>query len=250
MLSLFDLIDEEDKKEFEVKKSSLGKINQNARYEECRKHACEDIIRNLTHISEDMPDVIEIPKRENFHFIGRVDTNGFGGDTPDVYYSSFEERDFVSFSIINKRNISHYEGEIFYVYNLMPEDIVHIFPVDSNTDMLAKHEEELTIVPSLWITLKELEEVTQYLGVYNQITCKTKRKGSIIKPIGIITFDEDQTKAKMVARRFGIKIIKIHPNKNAIRYNQDIMYDKEMIKSVSSKMEEIYGISITDIFSE
>lgn len=250
MLSLFDLVVEEDRRKFEVEHSTLARINQNASYEECRKYACEDIARNITHILQDMPDVIEFPKGENFHFIGRVDTNGYNENIPDEYYNSFEERTFISFSTINRRNMSHYEGEIFFVYNIMPEDIVHIFPMDSNTSMQATREWELTLAPSLWITLKELEDLTRSFEVYNQVTCKTKRKGEIIKPVGVIEFGEDQTKAKIVAKNFGIKHIIVHPNKNAINYDYDLMYDDAMIESISKKMEEEFGLSVKELFRE
>lgn len=251
MIYLHELIYEDQMRDFEVQKSSFArKAQKEVSYDECRSYACEDIARRLTHIQGDMPDIIEIPKEKGFHFIGRVDTSGFEENTPDAYYKAFEERNFVSFSTINRRNISHYEGEIFYVYNLMPEDIVHIFPMDSNTNMYATNESELTIAPSLWLTLRELEEETHHLGTYNQITCKTKRKGEIIKPIGVIEFGEDQTKAKIVAKMFGIKRIIVHPNKNAINYNGDLMYDDKMINSVSKKMAERFNLSVRELFRD
>jgi len=47
--------------EWEIKHSSFSKIKKDgATYEECWKYACEDIANNLTHISQETPNVIEL----------------------------------------------------------------------------------------------------------------------------------------------------------------------------------------------
>ena len=181
-----ELIKQFKSKEWQTKHSSLAEISEGeVTYEQCRKYACEDIAKKLTYpIQENKFFIIEIPEGTEFHFIGRVDTSQ-GGNKTNSYYKTFEDRDFVAFSTINNQNISHYRGKIFFAYNILPEDIVHIFPIDSDTKKQAKSEEELTWLPSLWLTLQDLEELTKQLKVYNQITCKTKRNGQILKPFAI-----------------------------------------------------------------
>ena len=233
---------------WEAQNSSLAKISkQETTYEQCRKYACEDIVSKLTHIEkQEVPFIVEIPENEEFHFIGRVNTTQ-GGNISKIYYKTFEDRNFVGFSTINKDNISHYRGEIFFVYNIFPEDIVHIFPVDSDTKKHAKDEQDLTYLPSLWLNLQELEDITNKLKVYNQITCKTKRNGKIIKPFAVIAFDKMDENIQRTAKEFGIGIIIIHPDKEAINYTGDLLYDEVQFDTVSRKIEQIYGIDIKSI---
>lgn len=121
---------------------------------------------------------------------------------------------------------------------------MHIFPVDSNTEKYAKNERELTVFPSLWITLKELEKITEELKVYNQVTCKTKREGQIIKPFAVIAFNEIDEQIQNIAKKFGVGIVIVHPNEDAINYDKDLLYEHSKLNRVSSKMKELYGIDV------
>lgn len=236
-------------KEWEVKHSSLFKKgNFDATYEQCRKYACNDISNcTLNHDAlNEKSSVLEIPKGNEFHFIGRVNTS-IGGNNPTSYYETFRRRDFVAFSTINNKNISHYKGDVFFAYNILPDDIVHIFPLDSDTEKMAKSEKELTSLPSLWLTLDDLENLTEQMKVYNQITCKTKRNGQIIKPYAVIAFDKIDTKILSIANSFKIKCIILHPNKDAINYNNDLLYDCCWLNSISPIMENKYGISVRNL---
>jgi hypothetical protein len=186
---------------------------------------------------------MEIPEGKEFHFIGRVDTS-LRGNYPDSYYETFQRRNFVSFSTINKRNISHYKGGVFFVYNILPNDIVHIFPLDSDTKKMATIEDELSAVPSLWLTLEELEYLTEKMKVYNQVTCKTRREGHIIKPFAVIAFDSIDEKIQTIANKFDIGCIVVHPNKDAINYDKDLLYDCTWLNSISYVMEKNYGLDV------
>ena len=99
---------------------------------------------------------------------------------------------------------------------MLPKEIVHVFPADSDTEQYAENEEELTFLPSFWLKLNELEELTNLLGVYNQITCETKRDGEIIKPYAVVAFGEIDEKISEIAKNFNIKCILVHPDENAI----------------------------------
>lgn len=231
-------------KEWEIQHSSLAKISKApVTYEQCRKYACEDIVRNLTHLPDDLPFVWEIPENEEFHFIGRVDDTLFADNDPINYYKIFENYTFAAFSTINRKNISRYRGrKVFFVYNILPEDIVHIFPFDCNTISDADSEKTLTSLPSLWLTLQDLKEVTSQLEVYDQITCKTKRNGQILKPFAVIAFDKLDEYTEKVAKEFGIGCIIVHPDKEAINYERDLLCDYFQLKYVSGMMKEMFGI--------
>lgn len=231
--------------EWKIQHSSLAKISKtHVTYEQCRKYACEDIVRNLTHLPDDLPFVWEIPENEEFHFIGRVDDSSFADNNPIHYYKMFQNCTFAAFSTINKKNISRYRGgKIFFVYDILPEDIVHIFPVDSDTDLKADSEEILTSLPSLWLTMQDLKSVTTQLQVYDQITCKTKRNGQILKPFAVIAFDELDEYTQKIAKDFEIGCIIVHPDKKAINYSEDLLgTDYFQLMYVSEKMNEFFGL--------
>lgn len=234
-------------RDWERRNSSLAKMNKKATYEQCRGFACNDIAGKVTKFSKHtLPFIYEIPEGTEFHFIGRVNTNKGINNRKD-YEESFHLREYVAFSTINNANISRYKGKAFLVYDIEPEDIVHIFPCDSDTKKFAKNENDLTYLPSLWVTLEELEKVTQQLEVYNQITCKTKRKGKILWPFAIIAIEKVDYYIRKIAREFGISIIIVHPNNGAINYGEDLLYDSEMLELVSSKLQKKYGLNIKNI---
>ena len=228
---------------WEIEQSSLGRKCQQTTYKECRKYSCEDIARSLTPIPENAPFILEIPEDVEFHFIGRVDTGTIIVNNQKLYYGAFEARDYISFSTINNGNISRYKGGVFFAYNILPEDIVHVFPADSNTYTQARHEGELTKFPSFWVTLEELEKMTQELGVYNQVTCKTKREGKIIKPSAVVAFGELDDKTIEIANEFGIGCIIVHPKKGAMSYVKDLIDDYLKLKEVAAKLKRTYGIN-------
>lgn len=237
-------------KEWETKNSSLAKIKgKDLTYKECRKYACEDIVKNLTHLPKELPPVLEIPKGTDFHFIGRIDTNGGPlHNSPEHYYSRFDLRKYVAFSIINRKNISRYKGKLFFIYKICKDDIVHIFPCDSNTCSSAKSIGALTEFPSLWLTLRDLEELTNCLGVYNQITCKTHRRKKIIKPVAILAIDKIDKYTKKIADKFGLSCIIIHPDEGAINYKKDLIFDSDRLEYVARMLKKSYqDIDIEDL---
>lgn len=236
--------------EWEIQHSSLAKKmnSNNVTYEQCRKYACVDISNRTINksIPKEKSFILEIPKGKEFHFIGRVSTC-LDGNEPIPYYKAFQRRTFISFSTINNKNISRYKGGVFFVYNILPDDIVHIFPLDSATQKMATLEEDLTSLPSLWLTLDELELLTEQMKVYNQITCQTKRNGNIIKPYAVIAFDKLDERIKMIADCFEIGCIIVHPNEDAINYNNDLLYDCCWLNSISYIMENEFGICVKSL---
>lgn len=178
----------EEKKKWETLHSSLIRSGD-VTYDQCRAYSCKNITDSLTKVTIKKGEIVEIPQGVPFHFIGRVDTS-MGHNKPTEYYKAFMKREFISCTTICNQNVSHYKGNVFFIYDICPEDIVHIFPMDSDTKQHETREEDLTSLPSLWITLSELESLSSELGVYNQITVKTKRDGQIIRPFAIAAFNQ------------------------------------------------------------
>ena len=137
----------EEKRKWETLHSSLIR-SKNVNYDQCRAFSCESIANGLTKIAVKKGEIVEIPQGVSFHFIGRVDTSK-GKNSPKSYYQAYMDREFISYSTISNKNVSHYKGDIFFIYDLFPQDIVHIFPMDSDTKKNASVEEELTALPSL-----------------------------------------------------------------------------------------------------
>lgn len=249
MIDLYDfqMMSVVEKRNWETSHSSFIRLNSNATYEQCRAYACEDILNGLTKISIQKGEVIEIPYGTPFHFIGRVDTS-WSDNNPSEYYKAYMDRHFISYSTICNQNISHYKGNIFFAHNLYPEDIIHIFPMDSDTKIRAIEEEDLTLLPSLWLSLHDLDMLSIEMGVYTQVTAKTKRNSQILKPFAVIAFEETNNEIQDIANQFEIGTIIVHPNENAIDYHRDLLYDMDKLQSISEITKRIYGFSVTQLF--
>lgn len=212
---------------------------------DCKEFACTDIVSKLTPINTS-EFLTEIPAGSKFCFLARVDTSKSSYDRV-MYYKQFEERNYIAFSTITEENISHYQNantDFMLAYDIPAEAIVHIFPCDSDTYTKADNECALTRFPSLWLSLEELNKITKKLGVYNQITCKTKHENKILKPKAVIAFDTASEKAIKVAKHFNINCIVVHPKEKAISYTRDVMVDRRKFAEVSKKMEEMFNISL------
>jgi hypothetical protein len=237
---------------WEIEHSSLYKqslinqmINKNLTLRKCMNFARQDIVSNLTkiHTTEHITD---IKQGEKFCFLARVDTAKCAYDK-EIYLNQFKERDFIAFSTITEENVSHYENrnnDFMLAYNVPPASISHIFPCDSNTNTKAKTLYSLTYFPSLWLTLEELNDLTKELQVYNQVTCTTKTNNKILLPKAVLAFNKPTKEAKIVAKKFHIPCVIVHPKENAISYTKDMLMDKTTLYRVSKQMEDKFGISL------
>ena len=234
-------------KEWEISRSSLSKVKKSPTYNECREYACKDICLH-TQI-EEQGFISELPRGTKFSFLVRVGTNLSNPNDPSTYFGQFENRNFISFSTIYNKNVSYYGlgGNILFSYNMSPELIAHIFPMDCDSDPNAINEEDITEFPSLWLTLHELNESTLKLKTYNQITCRTKCNGKIIKPVRIIAIDSITPEAETIAKAFGIGCTIVHPNKNAICEKSDpfipfIAENKRKREAIFKNLKKMYSL--------
>ncbi len=245
------IIDESKLIEWEINHSTFAqKIKLNATYEECRNYSCQDISRrtNQSFIFEDKDTVIELPFGTDFHFIGRVDTNVTTQPYKrQHYYEVMQKRTFASFTTINKKNISRHRGRPFLIYNILPQDIVHVFPIDSDTSAYSKTELELSALPSWWLSLNELEKLSWRFGMYNQVTCKTKRNGEVIMPIAVAAFESITEDILQVAKTMEVGIVLVHPEKDAISYQRDSLCDYNMINRASTLINELCGFDLLNL---
>ena len=230
-------------KEWEIIHSSLALTSNNkVTYEDCRNYASTNIAK-LTYIDENLPFISEIPKGTIYNFLVRVDTCKTSYNKEE-YYKAFKNRDYISFSTYSNKNKSHYNCQgrkVLLAYNVKPDTIVHIFPTDSDIDVNAKTEESLTNLPSLWLTLDKLNKITMGLNTYNQVTCKTKQNGDILKPIAIIVEDKVDDYILSIAKDFNIKCIIVHPDDDAIDNSTDLYSNYNQLAEISKKLNKLYG---------
>ena len=198
---------------------------------------------------EEQGFISELSRGTKFSFLVRVGTNLSNPNDPSTYFGQFENRNFISFSTIYNKNVSYYGlgCNILFAYNMSPELIAHIFPMDCDSDPNAINEEDITEFPSLWLTLHELNESTLKLKTYNQITCRTKCNGKIIKPVRIIAIDSITPEAETIAKAFGIGCTIVHPNKNAICEKCDpfipfIAENKRKREAIFKNLKKMYSL--------
>ena len=151
--------------DFEVRISTLGRKDGEHTIEECRRYACESIAKGITKVEVKRGEIVEIPAGTPFFFFGQVADNPYRErDVPKNYFKWLKNTPFFAGSTISSKRLSHYKGDIFYLYDIEPGSIAHIFPMDSNTNNLKEDERRLTWLPSCWLDLFELENMTSYLG--------------------------------------------------------------------------------------
>ena len=235
-------------KDWERKHSSLYKKNTKAKYEDCVEYSKKSIAKATNIKVDPSKSVIEITK-PYFSLIGRVNTSQWGDD-PKNYYDSFLHREYISFSTVFPKNISRFKARQFFLYNLEPQDIVHVFPMDSDTDTLATNLKYLCGVPSIWLDINDLEVVKNDLRVYDQITCKTKRDGEIIKPVAVLALNTITDETKKYSYNYELPIVLAHPDSCAHDYQGDVLRNRGLLEFVSEKMQKHFGIDTNCMYYE
>lgn len=221
--------------------------NSETTIEECRKMSFENIGNNLTKLNLPKEKYWELylPQGTEFYLIGRVDTGQIGEMfiRKKLYYKEFAQRKFMGFTEVWNKNVSHYKGNIFFLYDILPEDIVHVFPCDSDTQKYAMKVEEVSQLPSMYLTLNELERLSYEMETYCQITCRTKRNGNIIKPYAIMSVGVPTAKERQTAKAFEIGIVIVNPDDDAIKYVGDLLSEIKL-NNVSNYFEEKWGFDL------
>ncbi len=251
---IFNTMSKEQKERFEVLTASLRKEIDSTSFSvaEAKSFACNDIANNLTKIPNELPFISELGSDEPFCFLARVDTSASGDYDPRQLTKQLKSRKFLSYTVITEKNISHYQTKhpFMLAYNMPAEAIVHVFPTDSDTNINASNEDEVSAYPSLWLTLDELNEFTNDIQLYNQITCKTKVNGEYILPAAILVFNETNDAAEEAAKNLGLPVIIAHPQKDAINYIGDSVFidrDREAA-SKYNRMVEVFRSRLVRCF--
>lgn len=238
-------------KNWAVEHSSLVKQQGNSKrkkaklpsYDECWKHACKSIADGTNlRVKPKVGEIITVTTDEEFCFFGRVSTTmsvRYGNQpiTPELYYSAFEKRTFISFSPIWQNNLSHYTGRAFFLYDINYQDIVHIFPMDSATQSNATSLQNLTAVPNMLLDLEDLLKLSTKMKCYAQVTCKTKRNGEIIKPVAIAFLDDVTEEDKKLASAFGVGIIRIIATKPVKFIERDMLCSHDALLQCKTVLE-------------
>ncbi len=188
-----------------------------------KTRAVGDMLASLTTIDFNGRNKIQV--RDKFKFLARVNTTPNGRCSMQELIKQSTEREYLSYSIITDENISRYKSNdsFMLIYEDMPaEAVVHMCPIDSDTDTKANNELNLTGYPSFWYSPKEFDNLTNKIGLYNQVTCKTRIGDKIILPTAILTFKNVKPDATLISKSLGIPIVVAFPQKNAINYQGDL----------------------------
>lgn len=221
-------MEEANKQRFELLTSSLRKNgNPDCTLEQAKQFSIADILSHITKlpapISNQSATIQKLAPDVPFSFIARVDTSGNGSYSAQEIIKQSSSRQYLSYSLVTNKNISHYKTKypFMLVYNIPPEAIAHIFPADSDTNPYATKDSEISGLPSTWLTFDELTNITNQIGMYNQISCKTQINGQPLLPSAILAFNTAGVLEKNAATALNLPIILVHPNKDAINYVGD-----------------------------
>ncbi len=209
------------KEDFERAISSYA--DEYSTVEEMKKRAIDEFLGSLTHI--DFVGRNRMHLRNGYKLLARVNTTPTGKCTKQELIKQCEDRDYISFSTETEKNTARYKtrDSFMLVYgDIPPEAIVHMCPIDSDSDTKAKNEMILTGYPSFWYSPDEFDSLKNRIGYYDQITCKTKVNGTYVLPTAILSFKSIQPDAIAASKSLGVPIIVAYPQKGAIDYVGDI----------------------------
>lgn len=221
-------LSEDLKNRFEFLTSSLRKLKptESISLEDAKQFSIESITNGITKLPENLPQVYELEKGVPFNFIARVDTSDKGNYDIDKMFEQANSRKYLSYSLITEKNISHYKTKhpFMLIYDIPPEAIVHVFPTDSDTNIYAEEDRCVCSQPSIWLSLNELRDFTDDIGMYNQITCRTKHDGNIILPKALLVFNDVNADVVEASLKLGLPVVVAHPEKDAINYVGDSIF--------------------------
>lgn len=221
-------LSEDLKNRFEFLTSSLRKLKplENFSLEDVKQFSINSITNGITKLPENLSQVYELEKGVPFNFIARVDTSDKGNYDIDKMFEQASLRKYLSYSLITEKNISHYKTKhpFMLIYDIPPEAIVHVFPADSDTNIYAEEDQYVCSQPSIWLSLEELKSFTDEIGMYNQITCRTKHNDNIILPKALLVFDDVNADVVEASLKLGLPVVVAHPEKDAINYVGDSMF--------------------------
>lgn len=204
---------------------ALSRPELNELYAHARKYACSSIVNSLYRVDHLKPDVNHLYcKRSKFRILARTRTNWETGSMEETA----SRRNFLSFCVLEHRNLSHFPGLALYGYrsHLTPSMIGHISHIDANTLSYANNWTELTEDFNELLDIDDLLNRTLEKQTYCQLSIATNYTDDSgvfypLLPDCIISIGKIDRNAEDASQRTGLPILLIHPADNTICHVHD-----------------------------
>lgn len=209
----------------------------------CNKEiSTNDIVNNLTNIQQLNDNNVVFCQADHFAFLIRTIKTDWRRYTIEEACSGISDLPYISCSIINQNNISHFENgsAIILAYDIVPEHIAHIFPADSfSYKIMFENDKAVSKLPSQWLPYKDFTKLNNSLKTYNEVICKTNLTNQPFKPNAIICINKLNRISIQLAKVFNLKLILIKPCKETINNSGDVTGDFLFVEKLSKKLDEI-----------
>ncbi len=200
---------------------ALSRPELNELYARARKYACTSIVNSLYRVDRLRPNEVNhlYCKRSKFRILARTRTNWEEGSMEDTA----SRRNFLSFSVLEHRNLSHFPGLVLYGYrsHLTPSMIGHISHIDANTLPYANNWTELTEDFDELLDIDDLLDRTLEKRTYCQLSIATNYTDDSgifypFLPDCIICIGKINRDAQDANHRTGLPILLLHPADDTI----------------------------------
>lgn len=214
---------------------SMGRKELENLYINAREYACKSIVRGLKKFEN-----MEAGKiyhiycgSDHFYILARVRTNC----EEKTIEETARKREFLSFSILTERNLSHFPGRVIYGYqNISSSMIGYICHCDADTCAYAETRLELSEYPEELLDIEDLCAKALQEKTYCQISIKSKmilcngpKVGEkVLLPSVVIAIDTPTKDDFLAARLRRLPILVLHRGAETIMNVYDVFFTPEL----------------------
>ena len=223
------------KKVFKKQVSSMDRAELENLYKKARGYACESIANHLkTFEGMDTGKVYHLDcSNDCFYILARVRTN-YERSTIE---ETARERDFLSFSILTEKNLSHFPGRVIYGYQrISPSMIGYICHRDADTFAYARTRLELSEFPEELLDIEDLCANALLEKTYCQVSIRSKITSYIgpiiatetLLPSIVIAIDSPSKDDLLAATQRKLPILVLHRSAETIMNVYDMFFTPEL----------------------
>ncbi len=227
-----------NKELWEMSHSSLSLVKDDCTYYDVKNYSLRNIVGHLTRV-KNKNDLVLL---NDFKFICRV------SDSLESEYKYLNEVNYARFSTITSNNVSRNKNKIIFIYDILPSDIVHIFPLSTPINDKSNESDNVSLVPSLWLKYQDLAKIRNKLQTYDEIICKTKRNNQVLKPFAILDFNIFNKNNYDLARYYNLLYLLGKTTNKYIEYIGDILNDYEKLSLIEPIMSKKYDIDVRKFY--
>lgn len=204
-------------------------------YKNAREYACKSIVDSLKYFENMEAEKIYhiYCKSDHFYILARVRTNY----EKETIEETARKREFLSFSILTERNLSHFPGRVIYGYqNISSSMIGYICHRDADTYAYAETRLELSEYPEELLDIEDLCANALQEKTYCQISIKSKViscngpvvNENVLLPSVVIAIDTPTKDDFLAARQRRLPILVLHRSTKTIMNVYDAFFTPEL----------------------